>query len=179
MMVLNTVSITGTPGTGKTSVAEMVGEKTDYKVLDVNEIAKSDDVEYTEDEERKTMAVDVGSLRRALKQEVSGKTVLEGHLSHHFDSDMVVVLRAHPEELEKRLEKKGWGRKKIEENVESEAMDIILQESVHIHDENVYEIDTTGKSIKDVAEEVISLIEDVDARKEHLPGRIDWSEDYW
>ena len=178
-MEFDTISITGTPGTGKTSAAEIIGRKTDYRVLDVNKVAKSEDVDYTEDQERKTMAVDVGSLKRALEEKVSGRTVLEGHLSHHYDSDMVVVLRAHPEELEKRLENKEWGKKKIEENVESEAMDIILQESVHIHDENVYEIDTTDKSIEQVAEEIISLMEDEESREKHRPGTIDWSEDYW
>lgn len=174
-----TLSLTGTPGTGKTTVAKIVGEKTGYTVLDVNKVAKSEQVDYSEDEERKTLAVDIGSLKKALEEKVGEETVLEGHLSHHYDSDMIIVLRAQPDELRDRLEEKDWNNQKIEENVESEAMDIILQEAIHIHEDSVYEIDTTNMKPEKVAETVIDLMNSEKTREKHQPGSIDWSEEYW
>jgi len=71
---------------------------------------------------------------------------IEGHLSHRVDLDYCIVLRTRPEVLEKRLKKRGYSEEKIRENVEAEAMDVILSEAYQRT--KVYEIDTTEKTLR-------------------------------
>jgi len=50
---------------------------------------------------------------------------VEGHLSYYFEeADLVIVLRAHPTILRKRLQDKGFNDAKIQENIEAEALDV-------------------------------------------------------
>ncbi|MDY6770916.1 MAG: adenylate kinase family protein [Candidatus Nanohaloarchaea archaeon] len=166
------VAVTGTPGTGKSSVAAALAEELDHKLVDVNEVAKSGTVETERDERRDADAVDIPSLVEALQQRVPDDAVLDGHLSHHFPADLTVVLRCSPDELEERLAGKGWDEEKIVENVQAESMDVILQEAVAERDE-VIEIDTTARKADDVAKELAAIIED-GSYDDHRPGQVDW-----
>jgi len=89
-----------------------------------------------------------------------------------MDVDAVVVLRCHPEELKKRLAKKGWSEKKMRENLEAEALDIVLERALEKH-ERVWEVETTGKEIKEVSEEVKKIIDEMPPPNY---GKIDYSE---
>ncbi len=177
--MFDTVSISGTPGTGKTDVSKALVEKTGYKILDVNEVVKnSEEIEFVKDEERNTLSVDIGSMRKVLEEKVVDKTVLEGHLSHHHGSDLIIVLRCSPEKLEERLKSRDWSEKKIRENVESEVIDVILQEAVNMHGDKVIEIDTTGKNSDEVAKEIQEILEGKRELEDYRPGTVEWSEEY-
>lgn len=167
------IAVTGTPGTGKTSVSSKLAELLGYRYVDVNEFAERADVETEVDEERGTVAVDVDSLVDALEREVGDDAVLDGHLSHHFPADLTVVLRCEPSELEGRLGEKGWDEDKIDENVEAEVLDLILQEAVEER-EKVMEIETTGKDAEEVAEEVRSAVETGEIDERLAPGNVEW-----
>ena len=164
------VAITGTPGVGKTSVAEKLKEK-GYNVLKLDDIHEKFVIGY--DEERESKIVDEEAMDEYIKKlKEDGILFIEGHLSHLLSVDAVVVLRCHPEELKKRLKKKGWKEKKIKENVEAEALDIILDRALQKHS-LIWEIDTTNKRIDDVVEEIEKFV------KNKMPasyGKIDWSE---
>ncbi|MFB6166721.1 MAG: adenylate kinase family protein [Candidatus Nanohaloarchaea archaeon] len=172
------VAVTGTPGTGKTSVAEELAELLSCEYVDVNSCSERSDVEVERDEERGAEAVDVDSLVDALEDEVEDDAVLDGHLSHHFPADLTVVLRCEPGELRARLEEKGWSEEKIEENVEAEVLDLILQEAVSER-ERVAEIDTTGKEPREVAKRVKRLVDMGEVPDENLPGQVDWTGEYY
>ncbi len=106
---------------------------------------------------------------------LNGLALIEGHFAHLLSSaDKVIILRCHPDELRRRLQNKGWSPKKIWENIESEALDIILSEAHSVHPEkNIHEIDTTTKTPQEVASLIDLVIQN------GLPGEtgtIDWSE---
>jgi adenylate kinase len=83
------------------------------------------------------------------------------------------VLRLAPSELKNRLLARGYSERKIRENLEAEAVDVILSEAVEFCS-RVSEIDTTGKSPLEVAELIIKAI----TREIELkPGQVDWLED--
>ncbi len=168
--VSEVVAITGTPGTGKTTVAKILRER-GYTVLSVNELAEKLDCIVGEDEGCKI--VDVERLREKINSVLpNGIVFLEGHLSHLLNPKKVIVLRCNPLELKRRLESKGWSEEKVLENVEAELIDSILVEALELCDE-VYEIDTTSLSPEEVANAIEGIVSGENVEK-FRPGKIDW-----
>lgn len=171
------VGISGTPGTGKTTIAKIVAKKLNYKLIEMNEIVRDERIYTDYDEFRNSYIVDMEKLNKIIKRKVGKKknVIIESHLSHFLDFlDLLIILRTNPEELRKRLENRNWSKTKILENVHSEIIDVILQESVGRH-ENIYEIDTSRKDFRGIADEVIKIIKNPEVRKNYLPGRFDWT----
>lgn len=166
------VAITGTPGTGKTKVCRLL-EKKGYSVLFLNELVGSRNEFFSGyDRRRKCKTVDLKKLNSWIMKNGSRFEIVEGHLSHLLSVEAAIVLRCSPKILRKRLEKRGYDKVKIEENIEAEAIDVILIESLQRH-KKVYEIDTTGMVPQQVAEAVVELLHG--KVKQYKPGSIDWS----
>lgn len=161
------IALTGTPGTGKTSVAREL-EKQEFEVIDLTSYVK----EHGLGTPGKEFEVDIPAMVESLEErEFEEDTVIEGHLAHHYLADLCIVLRCRPDELRKRLEQRDYSHEKIEENVDSEALDLVLQQAVN-EQETVIEIDTTDRDAEGVAEEMIKRIE----KGEEVYGEVDWSE---
>ena len=166
--VSEVIALTGTPGTGKTSTANVLRGR-GYRVISVNELAER--LECVIGEEEGCKVIDVDTLAERMRKILpSGVVIVEGHLSHLLNPDRIIVLRCNPLELKIRLEKRGWPVEKILENVEAELVDVILIEALETGKE-VHEIDTTGRTPIDVA----NMVEDVIQRKRDFkPGNVDW-----
>ncbi|WP_340101108.1 adenylate kinase family protein [Salinibaculum salinum] len=149
------VAVTGTPGTGKTTAIDAV--ETDLDVIHLNESIKREELTTSHDEQRDTEVVDMGAVAEWL--DGRDDVLFESHLAHQFDADRVVVLRCRPDKLEARLTDRGESDSSAAENAESEALDLILSESVNRHGEDaVYEIETTDTDPEDVADAIESVI---------------------
>jgi len=175
------IAITGTPGTGKTSVSNLL-EKKGFTVVDLNKIVVEKNFVLKYDKKRDSKIVDVVKLDNYIKKKYSKKDLIfvEGHLSHLLKCvDKVIVIRMHPGRLSKNLEKKGWSKDKIKENLEAEILDVILCEAVDNHSQNnVFEINATDNSLDDLAEIIIKIIEKrFKNMKKYKIGKIDWSEE--
>ena len=162
--------MTGTPGTGKTTVAALLH----YPVLDINSLVKGG-MNLGLDPERGCLEADMDALAGHLKSLDPQETViLEGHFSHHF-ADWAIVLRLSPAALRPRLERRGYSQAKIRENLEAEALDVILVEAVEMC-RRVDEIDSTGRS----AAEVAGMIENIIEGRLCLPaGEVSWLDDFF
>jgi len=161
------VALTGTPGVGKTAVAEILKAR-GYCVESVNELAEK--YECIIDEEDNSKIVDVEELAEKLKFPENKVVILEGHLSHLF-ADVAIVLRCNPLTLKERLRSKGWNEEKVLENVEAEFVDTILIEAIEGCEE-VYEIDTTDLIPGEVVDAVESILRGENSK--YIPGKIDW-----
>jgi adenylate kinase len=168
------VALSGTPGTGKTSVGEELARR-GYLVVEVNQIAKEKGFLGRKDKRRATREVDISALDKEIIEDIKlNHAILVGHLSHLLTVDLLVILRCHPSVLETRLKERGYSKSKVRENVEAEALDVILVESVETG-KPVLEIDTTGRSVIEVAEAVEEIL--AGEREKYAIGNIDWSEE--
>jgi adenylate kinase len=163
------IALTGTPGTGKTTVAALLP----YHVVDINSLVKAG-LNLGWDNARECLEADMDGLEMKLSEmDAEEVTILEGHFSHCF-ADEAVVLRLAPSELKSRLLARGYSEHKIRENLEAEALDVILVEAVESCS-RVSEIDTTGKSPAEVADLAVKAI----TREIELkPGQVDWLEEF-
>jgi adenylate kinase len=175
------IGLTGTPGTGKTSVSKFLERKRHWKVIHLNEVIKEEHL-YTEiDEERDAVIADMELVRQRLEKIIDEREneviILESHLAHYI-ADIVVVLRAYPPELKMRLKARGYSEEKIRENIEAEALDVILVEAFEWC-EKVFEINTTGMSIEETGQHIEKIIDNIlsgseEELSEYKPGSIDW-----
>ncbi len=163
------IALTGTPGTGKSTVAGLVDAG--FRVVHVNDLIK-EGYNLGADEERGCLIADIPRLSRYVKG-LKGDVILEGHTSHLLPVDLVIVLRASPAALRERLRPRGWSPAKIRENVEAEALDIILAEAMGTQ-KKVYEIDTTNMTPMQARDAVLEAIKGTD---KYSPGSVDFSEE--
>lgn len=168
------ISITGTPGTGKTQLAEELRRR-GYEVLDLNGFIRENGLLEEKDEARDTYCVDVDSLDISLEEHRKMNLILiEGHISHCVESDMIIVLRCRPEILAERLGARGYSEGKVRENVQAEILDVILCESIEA-DVPVCELDSSNEGISAIADKVEDIIKgNID---KYRPGNVDWTEE--
>jgi len=161
-------AVTGTPGVGKTSACALVKS---LPVVHVSRLVDELCLVSGYDRKRRTKEVDVGKLVKSVAK-MKGDMIFEGHFSHMLDPDVAIVLRCSPKILERRLRKKGWEERKIRENVEAEAVDVVLIESLE-NVPDVCEIDTTKKKPAQVARDIERIVSG--ERQKYRVGNVDWS----
>jgi adenylate kinase len=167
--VTRRVALTGTPGTGKSTVARLLAPT--LSVVEVGELARRWNAS------RRTPSgarvVDLRKLAAVLRRDPNrfGCDVVVGHLAHLLPVQDVVVLRCHPATLERRL---AHGRRSSSldrhENVLSEAIGLITAEAV-ARRRTVFEVDTTRRTPREVTRAILSWL--------HGPRRPDWGRVDW
>ncbi|MBL7160684.1 MAG: adenylate kinase family protein [Candidatus Aenigmarchaeota archaeon] len=153
------VAITGTPATGKTSIAKALAKKLGWKLVELNKLAAQKGCFCGYDRQRKVKIVDVEKVKKQV-QKLPGNLVIESHYAHDLPNDLTVVLRCSIAELRKRMEKKGWTHEKIEENAQAEIMEICKSEALELN-RNVLEIDTTRKNPGDLVGDIEKTIKGI------------------
>jgi adenylate kinase len=174
------VGLTGTPGTGKDTVAEAMADG-GWNILDLTQLARSAGCVVGRDERRGTDEVDEGLLRDAVDAHVStgptgDRVLLVGHMAHLMPCDRIVVLRCSPSVLRGRLEARDWPEAKVMENLEAEAVGVILVESMEVEPPvPVFEVDTTSETPGETADRVMGVLDGDLTGME--AGWVDWSEE--
>jgi adenylate kinase len=144
------IAISGTPGTGKHTLANALARKTNYKILDLNRILKKGGGESE---------VTIKEVNEAFQRNKKDNLLVVSHLSHFIRSksiNFVIVLRTDPIILIKRLEKRGYKKEKIYDNAIFEAMDGTYAEALRMK-RNVFQIDNT-RSINNTVKKVMSIM---------------------
>ncbi|KAK0651972.1 P-loop containing nucleoside triphosphate hydrolase protein [Cercophora newfieldiana] len=135
------IIITGTPGVGKTSHCEQLAERTGLKHISINTIVKDKECHEGWDEEYQSWIVDEDKLLDAIEDEVKqGGCIIDWHACDLFPKswiDLVVVLRVDTTTLYDRLTARKYPEVKLQENIDSEIMQVLLDEARESYDEEI------------------------------------------
>lgn len=166
--------VTGNPGVGKHTSARIIADKLGAEIVDINRVAIDNDA-IAEKTERGS-EVDLKKLKRLIAKTLKAKKdqIIVGHLAPYVVKpagiSMAAVLRRSPYELEKTLEKRGYGYGKVKENLASEILGVSFYDSVKAFGKRkVAEFDTTGRTPEQTASEIIHAL-----RKKPKAAGVDW-----
>jgi adenylate kinase len=167
------VGITGTPGSGKKSVAPLVATRLGLGCFGLNDLARSFGLLESPDG-----SVDVDEFRRRLRS-FERHVVLYGHLLPYVVErdavSKVAVLRCEPSTLKFRLKKRGYPNDKIVENVEAELIGLESYDAFEAFGPDVtFEVDTTRSTPTESALKILSTL-----KGGRVSGhRLDWERGY-
>jgi adenylate kinase len=161
------ILITGTPGTGKTTVSKLLSKRLNGIYINSGNIVRNGYF-LGLDIKRNSLIADIDKLQQFIDNmllKISRLTVIDSILPDIVSPEnvlVVVVLHAATEELYARLNKKGFEVKKILENIDAELCKICVQEAIETYGlERVFEIDTTHS---DPMETVAQIHEEIRKR---------------
>ena len=127
------ILVTGTPGVGKTAVAEALAKRLGLECVGVSALAASIGAHEAWDDERACHVLDEDKVLDAMEPKLgAGGCVVEYHACELFPErwfDLVLVLRAGTEILYDRLAARGYAEAKLQENLQCEIMQTILEEA--------------------------------------------------
>lgn len=164
------IFISGTPCTGKTTVAS---DLNDYlssngfhsRLIKVNDFAIDNDLVLGEDPDKLYKVIDIDGLNECLNEEIDQRSncilIVEGHLSHLCEgADKMIVLRLNPSILKNRLEERDYAESKIQENLEAESLAVCSAEAYEIYGDKTNEIDASDKSVEEIRDLIIAIASD-------------------
>ncbi|RKP24865.1 adenylate kinase isoenzyme 6-like protein [Syncephalis pseudoplumigaleata] len=137
------ILVTGTPGTGKTTLSELVALALGYEHINVSELVKAHSLHDGYDEAFDTFILNDDKLCDELEEQLGAATggyVVDFHTCDVFPErwfDLVVVLRTDNTVLYDRLTERGYSDKKRSENVECEIMQVVLEEARESYQEEI------------------------------------------
>ncbi len=132
------VIITGSVGAGKTTLAKQYVKK-GYRHINLSDFIKKHHFYERYDKKTQSYVVDEEKLARKLEsiiREAKKKKqnlVIDSHLSHYLNPkyvDLCIVVTCDLRTLHKRLKKRGYSKKKIEDNLECEIMEVCYTEAL-------------------------------------------------
>jgi adenylate kinase len=179
--------ISGTPGTGKTTVSNNISNYIEAKVISLNELAISENLIEKYDTKRDTSVINdekvinfLINLIEDYKKEDPEFLIIESHFSDIVPEqfiNFVIILRCDPDELYERLKTRGYKKEKIRENVQSEILgncvNYFINKPLNVP---ILEIDTTNNSIDSITKTVIDILTNTIELKNFYAGKVDWLE---
>jgi adenylate kinase len=168
----NYVGITGTPGTGKKTLAPLVASRMGLPCISLHDQAVSSGLVKQDDDAE----VDTAVLGRFIVKHVNGPALIYGHLLPYVlrgqDLRKVVVLRCEPKTLKRRLLARAYKSEKVVENVEAELIGVLSADSATaFSSRKTAEFDTTASKPPAAARAISKFL---DGSREAGPA-IDWT----
>lgn len=135
----------------------MLAQNTGLKHLPISTVAKERRCIEGFDEELRTNIVDEDRLLDNIEDEVlAGGVLLDWHVCDLFPkswADLVVVIRCDSTVLYDRLKERGYGERKLGENMDAEIMEVILEEAREAYDEEII-VELSSNQAEDVENNV-------------------------
>lgn len=164
------ILITGTPGTGKTTICNLIQQKLEDQFeithLNISEIIKQHKLYQEFDEEFDTWLFDENLLLDWFEENILSEqnkrkiNLIDFHSCSIFPQDwidQVYVITSNTESLFDRLQARKYSAKKINENMECEIMQVVLEEATE-HYEPQIKIQTLMNNDFDELDKNIDII---------------------
>jgi adenylate kinase len=136
---MKVICVTGTPGTGKTTLSKKLAKKLKFVYFDVNGFISKNRLSDGFDIKRKSKIIDTKRLNSAIIKELNSMekekyngAIIDSHLSHYLPKKLVklcIVVRCNIKELSRRLSKRKYSKTKIDENLQAEIFDVCGEEA--------------------------------------------------
>jgi len=153
------IVITGNPGVGKHTITQLIADKMKLSIIDINKIAKDSGLFEKNGD---TNDVDVEALEKILESKTSENNIIVGHLAPYVlrknQVKIMIVLRRSPYDLISVYEDRKYDDVKIRDNVGSEILGIITNDSMDKFQEKTFQINISGKTIAEMFEKIMSVI---------------------
>ena len=151
--------LTGNPGVGKHTVSKILAKILDYDIVDVNKEVVKEGMQKHND----SIDVDVEKIQIMLKEKISDKSLIVGHLAPFVVSkksvSMAIVLRKNPYELIQIYEKRNYTDSKKNDNLGSEILGVIAYDSIEkFGEEKTFQINTTSLTVEEITKKIEGVI---------------------
>lgn len=170
------IIVTGTPGVGKTSLCDLLAQNTGLRHLQITQVVKERGCHEGWDADLESWIVDEDKVRfmcpsrgdiksdntclqllDSIEDEVRlGGCIIDWHACDLFPKswiDLVIVLRTDTTRLYDRLTARQYSERKLQENMDSEIMEVLLDEARGSYDEEII-IELQSNDIEDIENNV-------------------------
>jgi adenylate kinase len=173
------LALSGTPGTGKTEVGQLLAGQLDAEMLDLSQVVKDRGLVLGRDAPRDTLIADPVRVEHYLKtllKDAKRRFIVVGHYADVTPDSLlecIVVLRCHPSVLANRLRERGWSHAKILENVQAEILGVCTAQALERHPiQKTFEVDTSERTVPQAADNVKAIL--AGQGTQFAAGRISW-----
>lgn len=181
------IAISGSVGSGKTTISKQLATKLNFEIIHLNELAQNYKLEQIE--ELDTFDFDLDKLLDDLEEKLlilrnqKKDIILEGHFAHFINPefvDFLFIINRDLVELKQEYKTRKYNKQKIEDNLEVESFNLCFYEALeegymesgtveigfggdieeNILDENlglVYSINNCS-SVEDIVDEIAKII---------------------
>lgn len=127
------ILITGTPGSGKTTLSGRLSEALGMEHVNVGDVVRTEECHEGKDSDFDAFILDEDKLMDVLEPRLEqGNMLLDFHTCDIFPEelvDLVLVLQVNTEQLYDRLQARGYEQHKVNENMECEIMQVVHEEA--------------------------------------------------
>ena len=138
---LPNILITGTPGTGKSTLSQELALRTSFNCINVGDLAKQEELFDGWDDKYDCHVLDEDRVVDEMEEQMAnGGNIVDYHGCDFFPErwfDIVFVLRTNNTVLYERLEQRNYSEEKIKENVQCEIFQTLLEEARESYDINI------------------------------------------
>jgi len=164
---MSIITISGSVGSGKTTIANVLAKKLDYELIHLNELTQKYKIEDVDS--LQTFDFDLDKLLDEIEEKIveyrqeNKDLILEGHFAHFINPELVDILFVIGRDLEalkKEYVARGYNEQKIADNLEAESFNICFYEAIEegYEEEKQAFLVVNGGEVEDVVRKMKILL---------------------